>query len=130
MLIEGFRKRWNVSTEEELVAVLASRDARGGLDLWLSEAERSHPCLAVWISGAYAAVHCFPVDGQPGFRCLGVDLQLPPEETTNFVFEGCDPWSGEVVPNEFVLSLAELEAVAKHFLRSQSMSPSHPWFEL
>ena len=128
MRLDTTSKSWGVSNLNGLEDALAWRDSRGGALFWLSH-EEEFPLLAIRISGESADVSFFPKEGHPGFRCLGGE-GLPRDQNTSFVFEGCDPTTGEDTPNEFVVSLETASSVAIEFFRKKRMSDNVPWFEL
>jgi hypothetical protein len=130
MMIDGHGRSWHAGTREEVAAALAFRDSRGGADLWASETPGTFPCLGIRISGSDGSIHYFPTEKHPGYRCIRQPPPQAPNGTTTFVFEGCDPGDGEMVPNEFVLPFAVLVDVVNHFVRTRSMAPSNEWFEL
>jgi hypothetical protein len=117
-----------VDDVESLEEVLAWRDARGGGVFWLTHGEQ-YPSLAIRVSGNLADVHFFPRDGHPGFRCLGGE-GMPGGGSMKFVFQGCDPASGEDTPNEFVVTLSTAKSIANEFLRSKRMTGNVSWSEL
>jgi len=129
MEIAGDHQTWQVDDLEGLRAVLAWRDSKGGAIFWIGEGYQKCPELAICISGESAHIHYFPEDGHPGFRCVGGE-GLPQGGMTKFVFEGCDPGTGEDTPNGFVVSLMTVWLVTKEFFLSKRMSNSVSWFEL
>jgi hypothetical protein len=129
MRIDGFRRTWNVEDGSGLIHALSWRDERGGADLWLTHEDEKYPCLAIQMSGDVAAVFYFPKDRHPGFRCLGGE-NLPKGGFTKLVFQGCDPGTGENVPNEFIVPIKTALLIAKDFLRDKRMSGTVQWFEL
>ncbi len=129
MRIDGYLTGWDVEDEAGLERVLAMRDEHGGAEFWLGEAAGSYPCLAIRVSGNHCDIHFFPKERHPGFRCLG-GQGLPEDGLTTFVFKGCQPGSGEEVPNVFVVPFATALSVAKEFLRTRTLPSSATWFEL
>jgi len=114
-----------------LEAALSDRDSRDGAWFLLGDSDRSYPQLSITVSGNAADVHYYPRDGHAGFRCMAAWDQLADADGfTTFVYEGCDPSSGEQVPNEFVVPFPVAIAVAKAFLATRGMYPSVEWFEL
>lgn len=101
MVISSDRGDEFVSSEEALLEAISVRDDQGGGEFWISDASKSYPCLAVVFSGGQGDVHYFPEGGHPGFRCLNEDGNTV--GMTLSVWKGCDPASGQEVPNEFVL---------------------------
>ena len=101
----------------------------GGAAFWLAPSPGQFPALAIRVSGEFADVHYFPHGNHPGFRFLG-RLELPVGATTLFVFEGCDPASGEAVPNEFITSATTALSVAGAFFDTQKLEDPDSWFEL
>jgi hypothetical protein len=128
MRVDGYASTTDVHDEAELIAILATRDARGGALLWLSH-DASYPTLAIRISGQQVDIHYFPNEGHPGFRCLANDMSNCNEDSV-FIFKGCDPATGEIVPSEFVVPIDTVNAVALEYFRSGKMSSSEQWFEL
>lgn len=55
---------------------------------------------------------------------------LPDGGTTSFVYEGCDPATGESTPNEFVVPFLIARFVAYDFLLRGTMSEAVSWFEV
>jgi hypothetical protein len=127
--VDGHYKWWQVEDDKGLEAVLAWRDDRGGAIFWLRPNEEMYPALAILVSGDRADVEYFPREDHPGFRCLG-GQGLPKGGMTTLVYRGCDPATGEVTPNEFVVPFETARAIAREFFRSQRMSESVSWFEL
>jgi hypothetical protein len=127
--VDGYRRSWAVFDEECLCAALASRDARGGGVYWLTSDEQRYPALALRVSGDLADVHYFPRGDHPGFRCLG-GHGLPEDGLTVFVYEGCQPGTGEQTPNEFIVPFEIACAVAREFFRTKQMSAAVSWYEL
>jgi hypothetical protein len=74
-------------------------------------------------------VHYFPQEGHAGFRCLGGE-GLPEDGRTRLVYQGCDPPSGEEIPNEFVVPQAAAVQAARDFFQSPQRSISLSWLEL
>ncbi len=118
-----------VENVESVLAALARRDDRGGGFFWLAPDDRDYPAIALRVSGEVADVFYFPVDGHPGFRCLG-GKGLPDGGLTTLVFDGCDPGTGEETPNKFVVPFDRARSLAVEFFRSHGMSDSVEWFEL
>jgi hypothetical protein len=129
MEVSGYNRTWPLENLEDLKAVLAWRDAKGGALLWFADPHPNYPQLAIRISGECADIHYFPEKGHPGFRCLGGE-GLPEGGMTTLVFEGGDPGRGEETPNEFVVSLPIVWLVAKEFFASKVMSSSVSWYDL
>jgi hypothetical protein len=126
--VAGQHHEREIVGDDALASTLHFRDARGGADLWVSDAPGSFPCLAIRLSGPLATIHFFPKEGHPGFRCTAPGS--PENGATRFVFEGCDPASGESVPTKFVLSVNDAERVLRHFHHSRQMLDRFDWFEL
>src|SRR5687767_12040696 len=83
--------------EKQLEELLKQRDERGGAEFWLSDDRGGFPCLTIVVSGDVSFAIYFPEEGHPGFRCLRPDVdQSMVDESTNFVWTGCDPASGEL----------------------------------
>ncbi len=129
MLLDANGRVSESANADELLRALGARDSRGGGQLWLSDERGSFPCLAVRLSGDLADAHHFPQAGHPGYRCVG-RTRSTAEPACIFVFEGCDPGTGERVPAEFVLSLSEVSAVLAEFSRTRGMSAAFTWIEL
>ncbi len=129
MQISANHNKWDVHDDQGVERVLSTRDARGGGEYWLAEGVRDYPCLGVTVSGDQSAIHYFPEEGHPGFRCLG-GIGLPTDGKSTFEFDGCDPGNGMEVPNGFVVPVATAVAVAKDFLRCKNLPTSAEWFEL
>ena len=118
-----------VTSRDALLTALETLDQCGGGEFWLASEAGHLPALAIRLSGQLADVHYFPGDGHPGFRLLG-DLDLPIGGTTLFVYEGCDPFSGESVPNEFVTSASRALSIAGDFFETSQKPEPGSWFEL
>lgn len=58
------------------------------------------------------------------------ELDLPSRGTALFVYEGCDPASGESVPNAFVTTATRAQSLAAEFFDTQQLPASGSWFEL
>jgi len=129
MRIEGHHRRWNASDETALEDVLRFRDDLGGAQFWITDDDDPFPAVAIRLSGDFADVHYFPHDGHPGFRALA-ETPPPAGQTTTFIYEGCDPPTGEETPSEFVLLASTAIDVAKEFQRTGTRSPVLSWFEL
>lgn len=109
MRVEQCRQSWQVTNVKELVAALASRDDKGGALFYITPDNQRYPSLAIRVAKDYADVHYFPYDGHPGFRCLG-GQGLPEDGWTSFVYQGCDPGTGEKTPNEFIVRFENFRA--------------------
>ena len=129
MQVDASRRSWQVSDANTLQEVLAWRDNRGGAEFWLCEGPEHYPILGIRVTGELTNVFFFPHKGHPGFRCLGGE-GLPEDELTTFVFDGCDPWTGEDSPNEFVVPLKTACSIAAEFLWKKEMSKAVSWLEL
>ena len=130
MRVEEFTRSWHVTNAKELAAALTSRDDKGGALFFISpDDDQRYPSLAIRVTKDYADVHYFPFDGHPGFRCLG-GAGLPQDGWTSFVYQGCDPGTGEETPNEFIIPFATACVIAKDFLRSGQRSDAVEWLEL
>jgi hypothetical protein len=116
-----------VRSSDELHQVLSSVDGRGGGEFWLASPGQEFPCLAIRTSAGQADVQYFQAEGHPGFRRQSGSLN--PNDSV-FQFEGCDPYAGELVPGEFVVSLAEALAIAEHFMQHGGMCDPSKWSEL
>lgn len=116
-----------VRSSDELREVLAAADRTGGGEFWLALPGQAFPSLAIRISAGQADVHYFPAEGHPGFRRLA---ERPGRSASLFQFAGSDPSSGESVPGEFVVPLAEALALAAHFMEQGGMCEPSRWFEL
>jgi hypothetical protein len=127
--VDAHRRTWHLNDAAGLEDALAWRDSLGGAEFWLAHGDGKYPALAVRVSGAVADLHFFPEDRHPGFRCLGGE-GLSPGGATKFVFEGCDPRSGEATPNEFVVPFATACSIAREFMQSGQKSSSVSWIEL
>lgn len=129
MKIEGHHRRWDAPDEAALQRVLQFRDGVGGALFWLARDGDRYPTLAIRISGDLADVHYFPRDGHPGFRALAeAPLQSGPARI--FIYEGCDPATGEETPVEFVLPVSTAIDLAKEFHRTGARSSAVSWLEL
>ena len=122
---------WDIDEASDLEAVL-SEDSRGGAWFFLGDTDASYPQLAIRVSGNAADAHYLPRAGHPGIRCMAVPEQQSRQgDSTTFVYEGCDPSSGEDVPNEFVVPFSLVLTVAREFLAAtRQKSASVEWFEL
>ena len=129
MRVDASHRSWHVSDANGLHDVLAWRDKRGGARFWLSEGLEPYPVLAITVTGELADVMYFPEEGHPGFRCLGGE-GLPKDGSTTFVFDACDPWTGEDSPNEFIVSLRTACSIGVDFLQRKQMSEAVSWLEL
>jgi len=131
MKIEGQHCKWHAQDEATIQQVLEFRDEVGGAVFWLARDDARYPTLAIRISGDMADVHYFPHEGHPGFRALA-EPSVREGQPTNFLFiyEGCDPATGEETPSEFVIPLSTAIALAKEFHRSGARSSAVSWFEL
>jgi len=127
--IEGYHRSWEVKNAKDLRKVLAWRDHRGGAMFWLAHDDKKYPCLAIRVTGESADVHFFPEDRHPGFRCLGGE-GLPEDGLTTFVYEGCDPATGEQTPNHFVVPFRTAVDIATEFLKTERRSEAMSWFAL
>ncbi len=117
--------------EHQLEEILKERDSRGGAQFWLSDTSEGFPCLLIVVSGDWSFVIYLPEDGHPGFRCLlPDDDQSTTDSSTNFVWEGCDPFSGELVPNRFVIPFSASLSAAQAFYADRSLPDDFLWFEL
>ena len=129
MRVDGSYQSWQVANLEDLDAALTWRDDRGGGLFWLTPDDDRYPSLALRVGGCLADVTYFPKEGHPGFRCLGGD-GLPKGGLTTLVYQGADPASGEVTPNEFIVSFETAHSVAVQFFVSGQRPDVVPWFEL
>ncbi|WP_157369849.1 hypothetical protein [Zavarzinella formosa] len=129
MRVDGYRESWQVADDNDLDAALGFRDDQGGALFWLVPDEADYPTLAIRVSGDLADICYFPQDGHPGFRVLK-SVGPPEGGMTTLVYRGCDPASGEVTHNEFIVPFETAHAVAKEFFRSRQMSEAVSWFEL
>ena len=123
------QKSVTVTSREDLLSALEMRDQRGGAEFWLTADAGHLPALAIRLSGQLADVHYFPGDGHPGLRRLGA-VDLPVGGATLFVYEGCDPASGESVPNEFLISATMALSIAADFFETQKIPEAASWLEL
>jgi hypothetical protein len=120
-----------VRDEQHLEDLLGQRDERGGGEFWLADEPGGYPCLSIVVSGDSSFAMYFPDDGHPGFRCLRPgDSQATTPGSTNFIWAGCDPGTGELVPNAFVVPVATSLSAAKSFFRDRALPASLEWFEL
>jgi hypothetical protein len=127
----NYREPEVVRDERQLEDILGQRDERGGGEFWLAHETGCYPCLSIVVSGDSSFAIYFPEDRHPGFRGLGPrDDRATVHGFTNFIWAGCDPSTGEVVPNEFVLPLLTSLAAAKSFFRDKAIPKSLEWFEL
>ena len=131
MIILSHRGEESAESPEELEHILLHRDSRGGGEFWISEVAGAFPCLLVGFSAEVAHVIWFPSEEHPGFRCLCL-LDCPTLEGTFtlFVWDGCDPGTGELIPNEFVLDRSIASRVARQFFSSTVLPQGYEWFEL
>jgi len=129
MRVGGYGRSWEVTNAKELAAALAWRDDKGGALFYITPDDQQYPSLAIRVTGGYADVHHFPYDGHPGFRCLGGE-GLPKNGWSRFVYQGCDPGTGEDTPNKFIVPLVTAAAIAKEFLRTGQRSDAVAWLEL
>jgi hypothetical protein len=127
--VDQYRQSWQVTNVKQLVAALASRDDKGGALFHITPGDERYPSLAIRVTKDYADVHYFPYDGGPVFRCLGGE-GLPEGGWTSFVYQGCDPGTGEETPNEFIVPFATACAIGKAFLRTGERSDAVEWLEL
>lgn len=115
----------------QLEEILRRRDSRGGAQFWLSDTSNGFPCLLMVVSGDQSYVIYLPEEEHPGFRCLRPDDGQPAADgSTNFVWEGCDPFSGEQVPNQFVIPFSAALRAAHAFDDKRSLPDDFLWFEL
>lgn len=129
MKIEGHHRKWHAHDEAALQQVLRFRDDVGGALFWLSHDDDRYPTLAIRISGDLAGVHYFPCKDHPGFRALA-EPSVQEDQPSTFVYEGCDPATGEETPSEFVLPISTAMDLAKEFHRTRTRSSAVSWFEL
>lgn len=130
MRVEEHTRSWRVTNAVELAAALTSRDNEGGALFFISPGDnQQYPYLAIRVTKDYADVHFYPFDGHPGFRCLG-GADLPEDGWTNFVYQGCDPGTGEETPNRFIVPFATACEIAKEFIRTSERSAVVDWLEL
>jgi hypothetical protein len=130
MRVEEHTRSWRVANAMELAAALTSRDEKGGALFFISpDDDQRCPSLAIRVTKDYADVHFFPYDGHPGLRCLG-GIGLPKDGWTSFVYQGCDPGTGEETPNQFIIPFSTARAIAEEFLRSGQRSNAVEWLEL
>jgi hypothetical protein len=116
-----------LQSNSELQQMLSTVDSEGGGDFWLTLAEQEFPCLSIRTSAGQADVHYFPTKEHPGFRRMADN---PGQSDWLFRFEGCDPSVGELIPKEFVLTLAEALNVAEYFMQQGRIIELSKWFEL
>jgi hypothetical protein len=112
----------------DLKNVLSRRDRKNGLEVWFAESLDSFPCIAVRISPPWCDIHFFPYDGHPGFRCLSSNV--PDGGETQFLWQGCDPGDGELVPNEFVVPVEDAHEIIWHCMIDRLPSTTRRWYEL
>jgi len=127
--LEGYRRSWHVETVADLDAALAWRDELGGADFWLMPDNKEYPCLAIRIGGNLGDMHFIPDSDSPGYRCLGGE-DLPRDGITKLLFMGCDPGTGEEVPNECVVAVGTITKTARGFLLGESVLGLAAWIEL
>jgi hypothetical protein len=132
MRIEGHHREWSAADETALEQVLRFRDRLGGGQFWLSHDDDPYPTVAIRVSGDLADVHYFPFKGHPGFRALASPSVRSEQggKTTTFVYEGCDPASGEESPIEFTLPVDRAVSLAREFFRASARPSGASWFEL
>jgi hypothetical protein len=130
MIISHHKQVQDIGNEEMLVNALLQRDERGGEEFWLSHKGNRFPCLAIMVSGEESCATFFPSEGHPGFRCLNENPARSHDENAEFVWVGCDPSTGELIPNQFVLPFSTLFRVAKEFFHSGAIPTTFAWFEL
>ena len=109
--------------------VLSSRDNRGGGLFWLAAPDREFPCVAIRSSGPNFDAIYFPDSDHPGYWCCNSPSERP-SSSMLFQYEGCDPFDGESVDAEFIISFDLALTVADHFVKSGAMYESAQWFEL
>ncbi|MBX3628053.1 MAG: hypothetical protein KF892_23795 [Rhizobacter sp.] len=129
LIIHGHLRSWTVTTSEELRAVLSLKDSRGGGLFWLSLPDREFPCVAIRSSGPHFDAIYFPDEGHAGYWCCNSSAERP-ETSLLFQYESCDPFEGEIVEAEFVISFDLAISVADHFMKSGAMYESAQWFEI
>lgn len=129
MRVEEYTRSWRVTNANELAAAMASRDEKGGALFYIAPDDEQYPLLAIRVTGDYADVHYFPYGGHAGFRCLGGE-GLPEDGWTSFLYQGCDPGTGEQTPNKFVMAFAQAREIADVFLRTGLRSGAVSWLEL
>lgn len=120
-----------IRDQQHLEDILKQRDARGGGEFWLADGPDAFPSLSIVVSGEMSFAIYFPEAGHPGFRCLRPGADQPAiDGSTNFLWVGCDPASGELVPNEFVVPFSTSVRAAHAFFRDRSLPKAFQWFEL
>lgn len=129
VLVGAVGASWRVNTAKELAKALAWRDARGGALFYITPDGDKYPSLTIRVTEDYADVHYWPYDGHAGFRALG-GKGLPAGGWTTFLYEGCDPGTGEETPNEFILPFTTARSLAKAFLHAREKSDEVEWLEL
>lgn len=117
-----------IHTERDLQDVMNRRDRKNGLEVWFAESTNSFPCIAVRISPPWCDIHFFPQDGHPGFRCMSNEFL--DEGETRFLFQGCDPGDGELVPNEFVIPVRDMQAIVWQCMMDRVPAATREWYEL
>lgn len=123
-------REWQVKSVHGLMGVLFDlASLGGGGKFFLVHEDSEYPYLCMRVSGNVADVHFFPEEGHSGFRCLGGE-GLPEGGYTTFLYEGCDPGTGEETPNEFILPFETACRVASEFLMIRLMPESRTWLEL
>jgi hypothetical protein len=135
MTLSGFRDgaeavQWIHLDEALLEAALETRDERGGNQFVLSRDGADFPCLTIYVDGSRAYVHYRPRSRHAGFRCASMIAGLDPDGTSILAFTHCDPGSGEVVPNRFVVPFAAAVLAARDFLATGQRSPRVEWCDL
>jgi hypothetical protein len=117
-----------IHAERDLQDVTNRRDRKNGLEVWFAESTNSFPCIAVRISPPWCDIHFFPHDGHPGFRCMSNEFFV--EGETRFLFQGCDPGDGELVPNEFVIPVEDMQAIVWQCMMDRAPAATRAWYEL
>lgn len=127
--VGAHHRSWAVDNEAALADALAYRDSRGGSIFWMGPENQESPVLAIRVSGELATAHFFPEEGHPGFQCIG-GAGLPKGGLMTFIYDGCDPGTGEETPNEYVIPFATARRIAEEFLRTGRMWDGVEWDEL
>ena len=127
--IHGHFRSWTVATSDELRMVLSFKDGRGGGLFWISLPDREFPCVAIRSSGPHFDAIYFPDEDHAGYWCCNSSTERP-KTSIPFQYEGCDPFDGEIVDAEFIISFDLALAVADHFMKSGAMHEAVQWFEI
>jgi hypothetical protein len=127
--IHGHFRSWVVATSDELRTVLLSKDSRGGGLFWLASPDQEFPCIAIRSSGPHFDAIYFPDEDHAGYWCCNSPSERP-QSSILFQYESCDPFEGESVDAEFVISFDLALSIANHFMKSGARYELVQWFEV